>query len=339
MRFIPLIIFLFFVTIIHANPIEDAEVQVKKIVKRLHKTNGNFLLGDAPRIVINKERKYGASYNPKLHRLSIDLELYDVCQTFGDKSMDALAFIIGHEMAHCYMEHPFFSEFNNYDKSNGSKIASEKGADIYGLFNAYLAGYESFQLIPEVINKIYDTYNLKDHLKGYPSRQERLTTATEVQAQIEELIDIYEAANFLSAIGEYNLAAASYEYILSYYQGREIYNNLGVNYALEAIYYVDMDFHFYLYPLEIDWNSRIKMPKKSPYEDFDMNLDYKYYNLWKAKTCFERAGKMDPSYITADINIMCVLAFYENYEGVIEYYENMKRSNKFTSYNIKEVEQ
>jgi len=340
MKYIYIILFFFCFANLPAKSIEDVHAEVTKLVKHLHTVNGNFTLGGAPKVLINEKPGPGASYNPKLHRLSIDLKVYNICQSFGDQATDALAFIIGHEMAHCYMEHHFFSKFNNYHKCNGSELSPEKGADIYGLFNAYVAGYKSFDIVPEVISEIYKGYRLKDNLKGYPSKQERINIGQEVQTQIQELIAIYESANYLSAIGEYDLAATSYEYILKYYQGREVYNNLGVNYALEAIYFTDKDHDLYLYPLEIDWDTRIKKPKSDRGEGdlTEEEMDYRMAYLTKAKKMFEKAGRMDQSYYTADINIICVLTLMKEYEQAVAYYQQTEKSKKTTMYSVNAVQ-
>ncbi len=321
-----------------ATDLNKVHKEVSTLVNHLHKVNGNFIRGEAPEVIIAEQKDAGAAYNPILHTLTVDLEIYNLCQSFGRQSMDALAFIIGHELAHCYMEHQDFARFNHYHQNEKTKKEPEKAADIYGLFNAYLAGYNSFQLVPGVIAKVYDAYELSDELSGYPSKQERMAIAQKVRQQVQELIDIYEAANYLSAIGQYDLAAASFQYILGYYQGRELYNNLGVNHALEALYFTAKDYDLYLFPLEIDWNTRIKKPKRdkgdrdlTPYE-----YEYRMKHLRVAKLFFEKAIEMDPAYFTADINMICVLTLMKRYQDAIDYHQRLVTSEKAIHYKIDE---
>lgn len=336
LKYKTIILFLLAFGVLKGNDLNEIHKEVTEIVKHLHTTNGNFLRGGPPRVIISEEKNVGAAYNPIHHTLTIDLAVYNICQSFGKQATDALAVVLGHEMAHCYMEHYFFSDYNNYYKSEGSEISSEKGADIYGLFNAYLAGYNSFTMVPKVIAEIYKKYNLKDDLSGYPTKQERMESAKQVQSQIQELISIYESANYLSAIGKYDLAAASYEHILDFYQGREIYNNLGVNYALEAMYFTDKDYDLYLYPLEIDWNTRIKKPKldKGDGDLSEAELEHRTAYLNLAKENFTKAGRMDQGYLTADINIICVMTLLNEYQKAVDYYEYLQKSKKLVIYGI-----
>jgi len=340
MRYLLINLLLLFTFYTQAHVWSNAQAEVTKIVKHLHTTNGNFTRGSAPTVQILEGKNVGAAYNPVTHQLTVDLEVYRICQSFGRQSADALAFIIGHELAHCYMEHHFFSNFNHYHKCKGSEVSSEKGADIYGLFNAYLAGYNSFQIVPQVISAIYEIYELDDHLSGYPAKQERMAIAKEVQAQIEELVHIYETANYLSALGKYDLAAASYEYILKFYQGREVYNNLGVAYALDALYFTDKDYDLYLFPLELDWETRIKKPKKDK-SDAELTPDefaYRMAQLQNAKRYLEQAGKLDQSYFTADINLLCVMTLMKDYQGAVDYYKSLEQSKKILYYEISDIQ-
>jgi len=318
----------------------DVKAEITQLTQQLHQVNGNFIRGGVPKIIIKEQRGDGAAYNPVLHTLTLDLEVYNICQTFGDQSKDALAFIIGHEMAHCYMEHPFFSKFNSYHKCEGSTYSNEQKADVYGLFNAYLAGYNSFTILPEVIATIYKEYGLSDQLSGYPSKQDRMNTAIQSQKEIKNLIGIYESANYLSAIGKYRLAADSYEYILRFYQGREIYNNIAVNSALEGLNFTEKDYDLYLYPLEIDWNTRIKKPKKDRGgEDLTTNeMAYRMTCLSLAKENFEMAGRLDQSYFTSDINKIVVLTLMKRYKEAVDYYEQLEKSKKILVHGINEIQ-
>ena len=328
--FVSLLSILIFSSAITAKDISDIESEVTKIVTNLHNANGNFIYGGAPKVVVNEEKGAGAAYNPKLHILYLDLEVYNICMTYGKQHHDALAFVLGHELAHCYMEHYIFSNFNQYQKCNGSEMLFEKNADVYGLFNAYLAGYHSYKIVPTLIDQIYVAYNLSNQLNGYPAKSERMAVANEVLSEVKELISIHEAANYLSVVGEYGLSASSYHYILNYYHGKEIYNNIGLNYALEAMNFTDKEYDLYLYPLEIDWETRIKKPKLDRGGDklSPSEKTKRIELLEKALKNFQIASQMDPSYYTAHVNIVSTLSLLEREAEAIDYYVKISKSGQ-----------
>lgn len=297
--------------------------EVYQIIEKLHKTNGNYRYGKPPKLVIREKKTNGASYNFKTHTLYLDTTMYFLCKRFGIQSNDALAFIVGHELAHCYMEHYHFIEQNHYHWITCNETDKEKNADIYSLFNCYVAGYFSHNLLPELLIELYKDYNLPDDIPGYPSKQDRQKSTQEIIEIVDELVSIYESANYLSMIGQYDLAAASYEYILKYYQGREVYNNLAINQVLQAMNFTDQDYDLYLYPLEIDWNIRIRKPKKDKGSgELDtVDWQYKMQYLKMAQTNFETAISLDPSYHLTKINRFSVFVLMQQYEMALSYYE------------------
>ena len=78
-----------------------------------------------------------------------------------------------------------------------------------------------------MLNTIYKDYQLTNKLNGYPELRERQRAANAVVKQVKTLIGIFEISSFLISAHEYELAVASYEYLESFYQSREIYNNIG----------------------------------------------------------------------------------------------------------------
>ncbi len=78
-----------------------------------------------------------------------------------------------------------------------------------GIFNAYLAGHRTTAILSQLIAKLYESYRLSSRLDGYPSLEERQQASTAVMATIDTLTQLYETANYLSALGQYELAAAS----------------------------------------------------------------------------------------------------------------------------------
>ena len=317
---------------LNANASSSAElnemtITCQKIVNNLFEVTGNKRFSfTAPKVEVKDEKKAVAAYYPLKNVIVIEKEAYLISRQFGPDSLSALAFLLAHELTHSFqmeiMKNKQSTNYMAYHNHYHGSHQLEKGADISGAFNAYLAGYKTEGIIGPLINNLYDSYNLSDHIDNYPSREERAHTAEEVDALVKELIMIFESAAYLTSIGEFQFAASSYEYILQYYQGKEIYNNLGVCYAMQAMTFENVDYDLYLFPFELDQNSRIKMPKKSRggKDSLEKRVRMKY--LRRALDKLEEAISMDQTYFAADINVLCVKILLEEFEGAIEYYKS-----------------
>lgn len=296
-----------------------------------------------PQLIISTETKDVASYNDYKKELKFEVKAYQLCSRMGRDSLGAMAFILGHELAHS-LQHEVkdhATSFLKYAEGMQHSTRTEKVADIQGAMSAYLAGFNIRKIIPKVIENIYTDYNLMGkQLYGYPSYQERRATASEVQTKVNELVTIYENANFLSALGEYELASSSYDYILQFYQGREIYNNIGVSLAQNAMNFTEMYADFFIFPLEIDWDTRLKKPKARGGAK-DLNIKDQQYRrklLVAAQKNFEHARRLDPRYLTADINLMCVYTLLDNPRKTIDYYKSRGILTKAKTTRAGEVE-
>lgn len=133
------------------------------------------------------------------------------------------------------------------------KVRDETQADYLGGFLAYSAGFGLFENGPKLIEGIYKAYKLPDNLSGYPIRQDREVLSQQTQKKLQLLVDAFETANLMTAIGKYAEARMYYEYVLRDYQSREIFNNIGVMALLEVIQESDLKLS---YPVELDLNAR-----------------------------------------------------------------------------------
>ena len=142
----------------------------------------------------------------------IEKRAYDLCMNLDSMSDDALAFLISHELTHFFQVHEWSSAESTmafYDKRTvyNAHIKNEAEADRFGAFLCYLAGYDYLNVAPLIIKKLYELYSI--HPEGtshYPSINERLTLATDVCNVIRQYTTMYETANFLHLIGEYELS-------------------------------------------------------------------------------------------------------------------------------------
>ena len=160
--------------------------------------------------------------NPNL--IYVDEKLYDLCTKFGKDSTDALACVVGHELAHYSQNHQITDGFyaglmfgfsGRIFKTNSveQKIRIEAEADYFGLLQAYLAGYNAYEILPKVLEKIYEEYKLPEHLKGYPSKKERIGAAEKTANEIRQLIPVFVAGRVLLLSRNYAEAALCFEHI------------------------------------------------------------------------------------------------------------------------------
>lgn len=312
------------------NALIEEQVLAEQILTNLFNSYGNFIYPIPPKIEIVTEKKRVAAFvaNKQSGKIIIEQAAIDVCRKFGKDFESALAFIIGHELGHFYERQHNEGFATNYLKWSHD-LQSEEKADVWGVFCAYLANYKTVKLVPNLMEALYVEYDLmgKD-LYGYPTFEVRRQIATNVQYQVLELIHLFETANELSAVGKYELAATTYTYIEQFYQGREIYNNLGVNYALHAMNFTKKNVDKYFFPFEIDGETRLKKPQLDRGGE-DLTKEEQAYRmklLKKAKDYLEQAGKLDYNYLLDDINMMSVLNLMmdlcEDCERPLAYYEN-----------------
>ncbi len=306
----------------------------QSVLDKLYKAHGHFS-PHKPKLKFVTSKENVASYIKYNNTIQIEEQAYLLCRSFGKDSLSALAFLLGHELIHAIQINNVLpkTSFINYNKSLRSSIEIEQNADIQGIFLSYLAGYHTVDIIPEIIERMYTVYELRTkNIKGYPTEEERKASYKPVIDQANQLIELFKLSNELSVIEEYQTAIQCLEYITRFYQGKEVYNNLGVNYTLMALNFTRRNTETFIYPMELDWNSRIKKPKTGRGEE-EMNpiekIQQQQYFL-KAKNYFSLASDLDPNYIVADLNSFCVLIMMNDLKAADQFYRNHLRrfSNK-----------
>jgi tetratricopeptide (TPR) repeat protein len=300
----------------------------EQVLKNLYTTYGDRQR-PCPKLLFTDDNQ-GPRYRESAQTIVLDERSIEVCRSFGRDSVSALAFIIGHELAHFFhsKHHDHKAEYSYlaFDRGRHGNTEQERLADVQGIFNAYLAGYRTTAILPKVIAKLYESYQLKSKLDGYPSLSERQRTSAAVLATVDTLTQLYETANFLTALGLYELAAASYQYILRYYPGREVYNNLGACHALHAMFCSAKSSDAFQYPLEIDTDSRLTRPRARGGESelTDSERAMRKELLLEAEKALKTAGRLDPSYFPVDVNLLCVLALQGKSGEAIRHWEKHK---------------
>lgn len=309
---------------------ENYKYQVaKKVFNDLVEAKGDKRM-QVPEFIMSKRKRYVAWMDNKKMQVGLEESAYDVCVSYGADSLNAMASLIAHEVTHYYEKHSwgndFATAFTDLDvsgtvktnsKSSDMKTTNETEADYLGGFLAYSAGYQTFGVMPTFLVDVYAEYGLPDDIPGYPSLDDRSKLAVESELKLEELIHIYDAANFMIVLKQYDVVDDYYSYILKEFQSREIYNNAGVNAVMAALQLFDEDAKElkYAYPIQLDGETRMNQPKpRGEALGFAEKVEKRNNLLKRAKFYFEQARSLDEGYATGFINLACVHDLLGNYE-------------------------
>lgn len=292
--------------------IKDSPAYTKalEVYERLVKARGDYRL-PPPTFTMRKMRSNLAFMDYQRMEITLEEDAYKVCQSFGKDADAAVAFLLGHELTHWYEKHAwrrdFISGFADLDvktKLGGldDKIAKETEADCLGGFLAYSAGYGLFDHGADLIQKLYTEYGMKEEVDGYPSLTDRKKLSVRTAEKMAALVDAYEMANLLVAVGKYGEALEYYRYILMRYQSREIYNNLGVTAFLLALneFRPEDPRVKFRYPIQLDLESSgAKGSGAGSTRDMLLQQAVQYFDM---------AISMDPGYAPAYLNKACTYA-------------------------------
>jgi tetratricopeptide (TPR) repeat protein len=316
-----IVLFLFIISInIQAQTFSEKQITVQRVFDKLVNAYGNAKA--APKLILlpntQKERVVAVYSNTPQPTIKVDELLFDICQKLKSDSLNALATIISHELAHYYNDHTFCSDYAFATKnklllhaSKESKIEKETKADRDGLFYAMIAGYKPLQTFESVLNSIYKTYKLPATLPGYPSLSERIKMINYQIGEVKDLQAVYDAGLTLLYLDELPQAADCFNYLSMYFPSREVYNNLGVANFLQAVQRNSSDSLDLIYPIDIDPVSRLY--GNNTRGSGNQNKSYKEL-LKDAKRFFEKAQSLDPKYFPSYINLACTNTALQNYD-------------------------
>lgn len=295
----------------------------------------------APAVVFRSSPTLTAEIKPN-GEIHIGDKFIETCREMGKDSLNAMALVIGHELAHHYQNHFWAKEYGSAyaDAEWGKKMGStfkdvkemgvfESQADEFGMFYGYVAGYSTLGLSATLYEAIYHQYNLPENLPGYPSLSERKEIARLSEERVKRLIPVFESGKLLSILstveeGEYReyllrKSAECFEKIIDEkFTSREIFNNLGVTHLLLAIGMLDKEENPYVYPVMLDDDSRLHDALESNAgtkgglgfageQEFNLHLD-------EAEKYFNHAKELDKNYLPAYINLACVSELRKEYD-------------------------
>ena len=232
----------------------------------------------------------------------------------NDKEFESkIAYILSHELAHHYSIHGWASNTGfTYYTSAGQSIdenidftsqrlqrkKDESQADLFGGFFSQISGYNSISVGEETLKIIYDEYKIRDS-KFYPTLLERIDIVNYNIKRSIDLAEIFHFGNMSLISGNLKEANECFkEVIKNNFISREIYNNLGLSYLLNAIKN-SPELSKYSYPIEIEASTRAEI-KKTRSSFLDSSLE----NIEKAISYFKKANNLDQDFEPAKVNLM-----------------------------------
>lgn len=282
---------------------------VKDVFNRLKMAKGDFRSRRPYLRFVETNDNGPASAYAKIGLIIMEEKAYDICQEFGKDSLNALAVFLAHELIHCYEKHDweahFASQFKDgmdLHKITDNEKEDEVQADYLGGFLAYQAGFKTFGIMPDFLDKVYTAYGLRDeNMENYPPKAERRAMSEKSAEKLKELTSIFEAGNFLTAIGDYQGGLDYYLMVLEDFQSREVYNNAGVVSVLSALDdFSDEELKNLDFPIELDMKTRAGTR--------DFNKEEREEKLLKAIDLFAKARQLDAFYPPAYLNEGCARA-------------------------------
>lgn len=266
---------------------QEIPVFVKKVFDNIYfsMANGTVI---KPALIIEDNPYQVVSFYPTENELRIGTEFIKVCRAFGKDSSNAMAHVLGHELAHILLQqHDFVKtvgsgyaskEINKQMKNIQKTLRDsvfERQADEYSSFYAHIAGYSTVQIGEQVLDSIYKHFKLNDKdLSRYPSLNERKLICRTTASRMNVLKSIFDYANLATVAGNYDMAESCYQTIIKEkFPSREIFNNLSVVYLLKAIQEIDTLEFPYLLPIELDFESRLYSLERSIFSQYEENLN------------------------------------------------------------------
>lgn len=292
---------------------EDYE-RVLAIYNKLIEARGDYRF-PAPKLLLSSNEANVAYLESGGMSIGLELKALNVIKKMGEEKGDnALAALLGHELTHFYEKHQwrrgFASTYDNLqigkDLKSGTdlyKLTCETQSDYLGSFLAYSAGYAVYDDLPKFYEEIYKAYDLKDTMRGYAVKSDRIALANQSLEKVKDLVEVFEMANLMTAIGRYDDARAFYKHILMQYQGREIYNNLGVMTILSSLQYFTQSELKYRVPVQLDLNFG-----GGTKDGFSEKERIRKELLEEAIRYFDNATSMDSDYAPGYLNKAC--AYY-----------------------------
>lgn len=254
-----------------------------------------------------------ATYSPVNRTITIGTSFLHLTSKFGIDSNNARAHVLSHELAHLFLNHGFASvigtgfasveinkELKKHKESLEDKM-SELEADQWAHFYAYIGGFQTNHVAPNLLDSIYKYYHLTDKLlSNYPKLTERKKFANDAGVKMKSMCEVFDFANIACIHENYEMSIELYNAIIQEgFKSREIVSNLGTAYVLNAIKLMDTSETKFILPLQIDMETRMRqINKRGGLNDENINE-----LLNRSIELFKQSISMDSNYGTAYLNL------------------------------------
>jgi hypothetical protein len=271
-------------------------------------TNGKLA---KPKLVVTTDSTKIIFYTPDFNTITLSEKFIRVMRSFKADSMNAVAHILGHELAHVILQQGDFLKigsgyaddgFNEKVRKYGGELKDslglfERQADEQSIFYAHISGYQTTHVGKRVLEAIYTSFYLKNKkLKGYPEFQDRLAMIDTSSQRMNALLKVYDFGLIALMKGQFDQAIYFFELILKEkFYAIEVYNNLAVAYMLKAKYLAQDKFPYEL-PFQIDFHSKLSQQR-----DLTNNVSEL---LNAANEALKSAIQMDPNYYSSRLNML-----------------------------------
>jgi tetratricopeptide (TPR) repeat protein len=218
----------------------------------------------APPIEPSRTESRVAYYSPSRQTVYVEEKFLTVCATFGPDSLNALAFILGHELAHFYRNHGWASasgmgyidaemkaDWKSMKSESANRAKDESEADIFSGFYSLIAGYDAMPVAEKTLKALYKSYGIPDSIPGYPTLAQRVGIADNAMAKSRSLYVQFNVGIYCLATEKFNIASKIFTSIYNDdYAGGEILNNLAISEILQG-YQILGESPTYYYPVFI----------------------------------------------------------------------------------------
>ena len=196
----------------------------------------------APPLKSSNSESRVAYYSPGRQTIFVEQKFLAICSGFGADSLNAVAFILGHELAHVYRNHGWVNtsgmgyvdaemkqDWKAMRKDKTMHAKDETEADIFSGFYSLVAGFNTMPIAGKTLKTIYAGYGIKDSIPGYPTLQQRVGIAQNAINKSKDLYALFNVGIYSLAINQYDIAAKLFTHIYNQdYAGTEILNNLAI---------------------------------------------------------------------------------------------------------------
>ncbi len=295
--------------------VQEMQVVAEKVLSELKAAKG-ILDREPPRIEV-KQFSGGvkiASMNYDQGLINLDIRTYNICNTIEEGHLNALSFIIGHELGHYIHKHGAINHIDEPSETKAFALAgteaksthpgfpnryqlaireyaathNEAEADLEGAFLGYLAGYQPMEAGISLLNKVYsDTLGgLTSNTPGYPSLEDRIAIVKNTAEEMAKITPLFEMAKYLTAVGQYADAVAYLEEVAVKFKSREVYNNIGVLHIFHILQNMREPLTEYEFPLILDAEFRAPHPQHVVGEEGTI-LRYEEPSLLSHDLCYQ----------------------------------------------------